>query len=87
MSKASEYTRKFTVTLETGAAAHELFAYLCTKWNGVEISEAKVTVTHSFNILEDIWYAICDVDVPDKVLSIQLQRITEDNPNKIAGDQ
>ncbi len=77
MSKLNEYTRRITVTFETEDAAHELFAYLCTKWNGVEICGSQVVVTDWFNILEDIWYAICEVDIPDKVLSIQFQRITE----------
>lgn len=75
MTEVSEYTRKITVTIETEAAAHTLFAYLCAKWDGVELSGTKVIVTDWFNIVEDIWYAICDVDVPDKVLSIQFQKI------------
>ena len=77
MNKASEYTRNITVTLETEDTAQELFAYLCAKWDGVEITGNQVKVTDWFNIVEDIWYAICDVDVPDKVLSIQLQKITK----------
>lgn len=78
MSDANEYTRKITITLETEDAARALFAYLSTKWNGVKISRTQIIVTEWFNIVDDIWYAICDVDVPDKVLSIQFQRITGD---------
>lgn len=78
MNNVSEYTRKISVTLETKKAAHELFIYLRAKWNGVEISENRVIVTDNFTIIEDIWYAICDVDVPDKVLSMQLEKVTVD---------
>ena len=77
MSETSEYTRKITVTFETEDAAHELFAYLCAKWDGVEISENRVIVTDWINIVEDIWYAMCEVEVSDKCSLIQIQKITE----------
>lgn len=77
----SEYTRKITITFENRESANLLFQHLSVKWRDISLDDINVVVIDSWSIVENLWYAICDVDIPDALVSIKLERI-EQSPQK-----
>jgi hypothetical protein len=71
----SEFTRKITVTFEDKESADQVFAELSQQWNDVSQHDRSISVNDTMFVLEDLWNKICDIDVPDKVTNISLEKI------------
>jgi hypothetical protein len=81
MTQLSNSTRKIRITLETELAAQNLYDSLSERFQRVEIRGNQVVIVEYYwNLVEDIWYAICspEVNCPDRLLSIHLEKMVDD---------
>jgi hypothetical protein len=80
MPNSDSNIRRITAIFEDEESAQKLFDYLNNRWEGVSKKGCSVEVIDRWSVTEDMWNAICsnEVDAPDKLLTIRLQKLTNE---------